>query len=569
MPCAPGHREEWLLEANPDLYKLMCDSAPHCEYLEDAGGKVLYASPSCSRLLGAECSSLDIEPLLSEYDLTPYKAYRSVILASDQVHWRAFRLSPPGGGVAEALLCGRRVTAPDGSFCLRMSLTFVVDDVHAQLSRLLGMVDPLTGLARKEYVLHRLLDIKERLQVNQDLGFAAVYVDIDRLKKINDAYGPAVGDLIIKEAAKRLRDNVPSHGLVARLGGDEFFVVLENVTTRGTIRIVKTLLAAFAQPFSLAGQEVSLSAGFGVVVSPVILDQPDDIIRYANIAVRTAKLARHKFKVFNQAMLERSIKRMELEIDLYRGLKQGEFFVRYQPIFSLESQRMTGVEALLRWKHPKWGEVQPGDFIPIAEETGFIIPLGLWVLEKACMDMREMADSSELLRDMTVSVNLSQHQLALHDIVEQVMRVLAATGLEARRLKLEITETVAMSNPEITAEKIKQLKDRGVRMSIDDFGTGYSSLSHLQSLPIDTIKVDKSFVSRMDSNPKKRKLVRSVISLAQNLRLNVAAEGIEMNEQWSMLKALDCEGGQGFLFAKPLSKEAILDIIAADGRMPD
>lgn len=547
----------------------MCDSAPHCEYLEDGEGKVVYASPSCSRLLGVDCATLDLEQLLSEYDLTSYKAYRSVILCGDNIHWRAFRLHPPGGGVDEALLCGRRVIAPDGTFCLRMSLTFVIDDVHEQLSRLLGMVDPLTGLARKEYVLHRLLDLKDRLQINQDLGFAGVYVDIDRLKKINDAYGPTVGDIVIKEAAQRLRENVPAHGLVARLGGDEFFVVLENVTTRGTIRIVKALLEAFAQPFTIADQEVSLSAGFGVVVSPVTIDKPEDIIRYANIAVRTAKLSRHKFKVFNQAMLERSIKRMELEIDLYRGLKQGEFYVRYQPIFSLESQRMTGVEALLRWKHPKWGEVQPGEFIPIAEETGFIIPLGLWVMEQACKDMREMHESSELLKEMTVSVNLSQHQLALHDIVDQVMRVLAKTGLEAKRLKLEITETVAMNNPDITAEKIKQLKDRGVRMSIDDFGTGYSSLSHLQSLPIDTIKVDKSFVSRMDSNPKKRKLVRSVISLAQNLKLNVVAEGIEMNEQWSMLKALDCEGGQGFLFAKPLTKEAILDIIATGGCMPE
>lgn len=545
----------------------MCDSAPHCEYLEDENGQVVYASPSCSRLQG-DCASLDLESLLSEYDLTPYKAYRSLILASERVHWRAFRVHPPGGGVEEVLLCGRRVLAPGGAFYLRMSLTFVVDEVHEQLSRVLGMVDPLTGLARKEYVLHRLLDLKERLQVNQDLGFAGVYVDIDRLKKINDAYGPAVGDLIIVEAARRLRDNVPAHGLVARLGGDEFFVVLENVTTRGAIRIVKALLAAFARPFILAGQEVSLSAGFGVVVSPVTIDKPEDIIRYANIAVRTAKQSRHKFKVFNQAMLERSIKRMELEIDLYRGLKGREFHVCYQPIFSLESQRMTGVEALLRWNHPKWGEVQPGEFIPIAEETGFIIPLGLWVLEQACADMREMLESSEQLRDMSVSVNLSQHQLALHDIVDQVMRVLGRVGLDPARLRLEITESVAMSNPDITAEKIKSLKDKGVRMSIDDFGTGYSSLSHLQSLPIDTIKVDKSFVSRMDSNPKKRKLVRSVISLAQNLRLKVVAEGIELNEQWSMLKALDCEGGQGFLFARPLSKAAILAIIATGGRMP-
>ncbi len=558
-----------MLEANPEVYKLLCDSAPHCEYLEDAEGLVVYASPSCEKLLGEGCTVRNLEQLLSEYDLTAYKTYRSLLLASDQTLWRAFRLHPLEGGVAEALLCGRRVIAPDDSVWLRMSLTFVVDDVHEQLSRLLGMVDPLTGLARKEYVLHRLLDLKERLQANPDLGFAGVYVDIDRLKKINDAYGPSMGDQIIKEAARRLRENVPDHALVARLGGDEFFVVLENVTTRVTIRIVKTLLAVFAQPFALADQEVSLSAGFGVVVSPVILDKPEDIIRYANIAVRTAKLSRHRFKVFNQAMLERSIKRMELEIDLYRGLKQGEFFVRYQPIFSLETQRMTGVEALLRWQHPKWGEVQPSEFIPIAEETGFIIPLGIWVLKKACEDMREMLNSSEQLREMSVSVNLSQHQLALHDIVDQVLRVLDETGLDPKHLKLEITETVAMANPEITAEKIRHLMNLGVRMSIDDFGTGYSSLSHLQSLPIDTIKVDKSFVSRMNSNPKKRKLVRSVINLAQNLRLKVVAEGIEMNEQWSMLKALDCEGGQGFLFAKPLSKEAILDIIATGGRMPE
>lgn len=542
-------------------YQLMCDSSPHCELLFDPAGQLCYVSPACCVLGAGDGCAPDLEALVSSHERLDFQNFVGAMRVSCEANWRMFTLALPSGGSSRALVCGRCVEGADQASWLRISVTVLDVETQRRLTSVIDTVDHLTGLANREYLIQRMCDLHQRLQINPDLHFAGVYVDIDRLKKINDAFGPATGDLVIKMAAVRLRALMPAGALLARLSGDEFFVLAEGVGSRDVVRLVKAMLKELTVPFEVEGQEMQLTTSFGAVLSPVVLEAPEDIIRYANIAVRYAKLSQHRVKVFNTSMLERSIRRMELEIDFYRGLKNGEFSVAYQPIISLESKHMTGVEALLRWSHPKWGEVMPSEFIPIAEDTGFILPLGKWVLEQACKDMGQMIAASPREDDFSMSVNLSLHQLHLHDIVEQVRDTLKRNNLDARRLKLEITESVAMANPELAADRIRHLKEVGVRVCIDDFGTGYSSLSHLQSLPIDTLKVDKSFVGKMDKNPKKRKLVRSVVGLAHNLRLNVVAEGIEMREQWSMLKALDCEGGQGFLFSRPVALQNILELI--------
>ncbi|GAB6036682.1 GGDEF and EAL domain-containing protein [Fundidesulfovibrio butyratiphilus] len=543
------------------LYELMCKTSPHCEFLIDQDGRLRYASDCCS-LLGIEQGRpFDLEPLVRPEDRRTLSAFLASLRLSCEANWRMFSVMLPGGGACEALVCGRCIEGPDRTPWLRMSVTALDSETHRRLAWTMDTVDHLTGLANRDYLIKRMLELRHRLLANPDIAFAGVYVDIDRLKKINDAFGPAAGDAVIRKAGLRLRGLMPDQALLARLSGDEFFVLLEGLSPREVVRLVKRMIKGLAVPFELDEQEVQLSAGFGMVVSPAVLEAPEDIIRYANIAVRYAKKSQHRFKVFNTSMLERSIRRMELEIDFYRGLKNGEFSMAYQPILSLDTQALTGVEALLRWNHPKWGEVKPAEFIPLAEDTGFILPLGRWVLEQSCRDMCELIAANPQAGDFSMSVNLSLHQLHLHDIVDQVLGILKATGLDPHRLKLEITESVAMTNPDLAAERIRQLKDAGVRVCIDDFGTGYSSLSHLQSLPIDTLKVDKTFVGKMDRNPKKRKLVRSVVNLAHNLRLNVVAEGIEMREQWSMLKALDCESGQGFLFSRPLPLDDVLKFL--------
>lgn len=290
------------------------------------------------------------------------------------------------------------------------------------------------------------------------------------------------------------------------------------------------------------------------------MERGDDLLRNANIAARRAKPTHHKYKVFTAQLLASVIKAAELDVSMPQALANREFILEYQPICSLETLKLHGMEALVRWNHPKWGKIPPDEFIPIAEENGFIVSLGRWVLEKACQDMRALLDAKPHFHNLTMSVNLSGRQLNQFDICSQIKAVLDATGLPPRNLKIEITESVAMSKPKATAIKLNELKQLGIQISLDDFGTGYSSLSYLQSFPLDGLKVDKSFVCMMDRNPKKRKIVNSVINLAHNLKLNVVAEGIELNDQWAMLKALDCEHGQGFLLSRPTTLEAILDL---------
>lgn len=551
-----------------DLLKLMLATSPHQEFLEDQEGRVLFASDSCAKLF-AGCGPTGLEDAVTESRRESYREFKAGIMRSGEPAQGIFPLRILGGDTVDALVSGSRARSGQGAALLRLSVIPLDGAVRWQLSRLRELVDPLTGLAGRDAVLDRLMDLHLAVETDPDHSFSAVYVDIDRLKKYNDAFGRDVGNLIIVEAAKRLRQAAVPGALVARLNGDEFFILQDGLTNSRAVAATKVLMEAMNAPFDLSGQEALLSAGYGLVMSPILFSSPDDLIRKAKLAARAAKTTRRKFRVFHRRMLERSIRNMELEIDMYRALKENQFHVEYQPIFSLEARRMAGVEALLRWNHPKWGRVEPSDFIPIAEETGFIVPLGQWVLEQSCRDMMTLLAAAELPPDMSMSVNLSLVQLNLHDIVDRILDTLERIGLDPARLRIEITESVAMSNPEVSAEKIKTLRAKGIRVSIDDFGTGYSSLSQLQSLPIDTIKVDKTFVSRMDKNVRKRKLVRSVISLAQSLRMNVVAEGVEMNEQWSMLRALDCEGGQGFLFERPMRLEALLQLIEKRQVLPE
>ena len=544
----------------PTLHQFVADTSHYWELLEDLTGQTLYCSPSCQeltgygpeRFLGASAVLESLAHPASKAALVHFLAE----LRQGPVHTHMgleLRILIADGAARWVLCQGRRVVSPDGQMLLRMSLRDITRrkslDMELAESKL---VDPVTGLYNRAWCMERL---RRRIEDAQHGGgsFIVAMLDIDRLKKVNDTLGPAYGDEMIRMAAERIASTIATPDSASRISGDGFALIFQNKTPREVIKHIKRIQTLMEEPFDLRGHEVTITASAGIVTRPIPGDKPEDLLRNANIALRRAKTNRHhRYKVFHSRMYTESARLMEIEIDLHSGLKKGEFFLVYQPIVSLETGVLDSMEALLRWDHPRNGLMRPDEFLPVAEATDFIVPLGEWVLRQACVDMVDILAEHPELPDLSMSVNLSARQLAQHDITETVTRVLRETGMDATRLKLEITETVAMENPLLTAQRLHAIRALGVRISIDDFGTGYSSLSSLQNFPIDTIKVDKSFVGKMDSSSEQRKIVRSVISLAHSLNLDVVAEGIELREQWSMLKVLDCQHGQGFLFSHPV-----------------
>jgi diguanylate cyclase (GGDEF)-like protein/PAS domain S-box-containing protein len=464
------------------------------------------------------------------------------------------------GGADKTLLVSLFPMGVDESQRMAGGIVTDITDRKQLESQLAHMAfhDPLTGLPNRSLCLDRIRQALERSKRRDNYQYAVIFLDLDRFKIINDSLGHHMGDRVLESVSRRLRDCVRSLDTVARLGGDEFVVVLEETGSyREVVRIVKRIRDAMGEVFPLSGHDVHMTASMGIVVSPASYDKPEELLRNANIALHRAKSeGRNRFKVFNTRMLEDAIRLMDLENDLRLALKRGEFILDYQPILALSDRRMTGFEALVRWRRPGKGVAPPGDFIPVAEDTGLIVPLGLWVLTEACQTMASWHERFPETRGMSMSVNLSAKQLAQATLVEEVERILRATGMDPRALKLEITETVIMDNPEVSILRLKRLKALGVRLSVDDFGTGYSSLSYLQRFPIDTLKVDRAFVSDIESS-ENRKIVGAVVALAHSLGLDVVAEGVELETQSDVLHGFACEAGQGFLFSRPVCREDV------------
>ncbi len=432
--------------------------------------------------------------------------------------------------------------------------------------------DALTGLPNRVLFMDHLKHAVERARRNRGFFFTVLFLDLDRFKVINDSLGHMVGDQLLVGIARRLETCVRSIDTVARLGGDEFTVLLEDLKDPGDVfEIVERIQKELSAPFNLGGHEVFSSVSIGVAPSTTGYERAEDILRDADTAMYRAKSsgkARHE--VFDREMHAHAMNLLHIETDLRRAVERGELRLHYQPIVSLSDEKVIGFEALVRWQHSERGLVSPMDFIPVAEETGQIVPIGRWVLREACRQMSEWKRRDASAAPLFISVNLSGKQFTQPDLLGQVTRTLDETGLDPRSLKLEITESVVMENIEAAVETLESLRALGVEVSIDDFGTGYSSLSYLHRLPIDTLKVDRSFVSRMASNNENTEIVRTIVTLAQSLDMKVVAEGVETSEQLAQLQILRCEGGQGFLFSRPLDAEAagaLLSGRSADGTL--
>lgn len=414
--------------------------------------------------------------------------------------------------------------------------------------------DALTGLPNRALLMDRLEHMLSRAKGREDCLFAVLFLDLDRFKVLNDSLGHMVGDQLLMASAKRLSACLGPGDTVARLGGDEFAILLTDIKEiSDATQIASRIQQELTLPFNLAGHEVFTTVSIGIAPSTLGYDLPQDMLRDADTAMYRAKTqGKARYKVFNQPMHAMALTRLQLENDLRRALERQEFQLHYQPIVSLRTGLLSGFEALVRWQHPIRGIISPGEFIPIAEETGLIVPLGYWVLHSACRQMRAWQRQFPAEEPLTISVNLSGKQFLQPDLVEQIGQVLLETSLDARSLKLEITESVIMENTQSATSTLQQLKALGVQLHMDDFGTGYSSLSYLRRFPIDTLKIDRSFVSHMGVSDEDLEIVQTIVTLAHNLGMTVTAEGIETAEQLALLRAIKCEFGQGYFFDRPL-----------------
>jgi diguanylate cyclase (GGDEF)-like protein/PAS domain S-box-containing protein len=432
--------------------------------------------------------------------------------------------------------------------------------------------DSVTGLANRALFRDRVLHALERRQ-RDDGTVAVLFMDLDDFKTVNDSMGHAAGDHLLREVADRLREQLRAADTAARFGGDEFAILIEDADGGlGAVDVAERLLRALERPFSVEGKEVYVRGSIGIATSDgseTGLDDEvaEDLLRSADVAMYMAKESgKGRYQVFEQSMHETALKRLELKGDLQRALDHGEFVIHYQPVIELESGRISGVEALVRWQHPERGLVPPLEFIPLAEETGLIVPIGRWVMREACayaVRLRELMHGTSI----HMAVNLSARQLQRPEIVRDVADILEETQLPPELLVIEITESVMMQDMDLSIERLAQLKHLGVQLAIDDFGTGYSSLNYVRRFPVDILKVDKSFIDGVSEGGESSALTAAVIELAGILNLTPVAEGIERADQLQRLLELRCELGQGFLFAKPLEASALESLLAERTQM--
>jgi diguanylate cyclase (GGDEF)-like protein/PAS domain S-box-containing protein len=421
--------------------------------------------------------------------------------------------------------------------------------------------DPVTNLANRALFVERVRHALTRTR-RGDGAVAVVFLDVDDFKTINDSLGHAAGDQVLVEVARRLDASIRGSDTAARFGGDEFAVLLEDVeSVQEAADAAERILEAFTEPLELDQKQLLLRASVGIAVADNPGTDADDLVRNADAAMYIAKRdGKGGYRLFEPAMHEAVLARLELRADLQRAIVNNELELYYQPVVRLEDRSVCGLEALLRWHHPERGIVLPNDFIPLAEETGLIIPIGRRVLREGCRKAKLMQDVIPLDPPLTMSINLSVKQLQHSDIVADVSDALEEAELDPSHLTLEITETVVMADTELAVQRLDELKALGVRLAMDDFGTGYSSLSYLSSFPIDILKMDRSFL-RAGAAPEASGLANAVVALGETLELEVVAEGIERHEQWTTLRDLGCDHGQGFYFAKPMDIDAALEFL--------
>jgi PAS domain S-box-containing protein len=567
------------------LFKVITENAADMIAVVDGAGNRLYNSPAYQKILGYSSDELKSTPSVEQ--IHPEDQQR-VQEAADKA-----RITGQGERLEY------RMRHKNGTWRILESVATTIQDERGQTEKLVivnrditerkqaeqtlahnALHDALTNLPNRTLFLDRVRHALALCQRHTSFKFAVLFIDLDDFKVFNDSLGHAAGDALLKRIASRLSasirgvdvisrpgrlEDAPSFVSLARLGGDEFTILLEEIRDCGdAIRVADRLQERLPIPFVVEGQEVVTTASIGIAFCATSYRNPEELVRDAEIAMYRAKgEGKARSQMFDAAMHTLAVKRLRLETELRRALELGEFRVHYQPIWSLQSGKIAGFEALSRWQRPE-GLLSPADFIQIAEETGIILPMNRLLLREAGLQLRSWQSQFPSDPPLTMSVNITSKEFAQPDLAAQISTILADIGLQPSNINVEITETVAMSDPQRSNLILSELKALGVHISIDDFGTGYSSLSRLQGFQVDTLKIDRTFISKIDTDNETAEIVRIIIMLAHNLGLKVVAEGAETAKQVSILKKLECEFVQGYFFARPEDHVAVQALFAKD-----
>lgn len=531
---------------------------------------VIYYSPRWKEMMG--CADEEVSNSPDEWfrrvhpeDIGVLRDELKRHIAGETDHFEhEYRMLHKSGTYREILTRGLRVKNDEGR-ATRMAGSHSDITNRKRAERQLhhnAFYDGLTGLPNRALFVSRLEQAVARAQRRADYKFAVLFLDVDRFKNVNDSLGHAAGDQLIKELAKRIAVCLRLGDTPARLGGDEFTILLDDIEdVNDATRVAERFQQELSQTVSIDSQELNPSISVGIALSTTGYDDPQDVLRDADIAVARAKaLGAGRREVFDTRMHERAVALLRIETDLRRALEKQAFQVYYQPLVDLKSGRLCGFEALARWPHPARGMVSPGEFIPIAEDTGLIIPMDQWVMQESCRQFNQWEKQAGRELSLFMSVNLSSKQFSQNDLVEQIEQAVREAHFSPERMKIEVTESAIMDNTDSAAAMLLRLREIGFQLAIDDFGTGYSSLSYLHRFPMDTLKIDRSFVKAM-SDRGEVEIVRTIITLAKNFGMTVVAEGVETEEQLQMLRDLDCHIGQGYFFSRPLTGEAAYKII--------
>jgi diguanylate cyclase (GGDEF)-like protein/PAS domain S-box-containing protein len=553
-------------------YRTIFENALEGIYQTSPSGRFLSANPSLARILGFKSAD---ELMGSVYDIGTQmymeplrrKEFLRLIEETGEVKNFVSKVRRRDGRIIWISENARRISDSDGAvLCYEGSVEDITlrKKAEDQLKRQ-AFHDPLTGLPNRALFLDHLRMAMERGRRRKHL-FAVIYMDLDRFKVINDSLGHETGDELLRNVARVLEKCGRTVDTIARFGGDEFAILLEEISApRDTIAIARRILEGVRQPFTINGNEVFTSASLGIVLKTDGYDRPEALLRDADTAMYRAKEhGKARFKVFNQKMHDQALRLMALETDLRRAVDLREFEVVYQPIVCLDTRRVCGFEALVRWRHPEHGVIMPGDFISLAEDTGLIYSIDNLVLVESCAQVKHWQSTfgARMGEHLTLNINISGKHFGQPLLLSQVTRALGDSGLHPESLNIEITESALMDNPAMAEEVLKQLKILGTKVCIDDFGTGYSSLSYLQRFPIDVVKVDRSFIDGVEGNLDSQAIVRTVFTLGQSLGLKVVAEGVETPDQLAFLEREGCRYVQGFLFYKPLSAGEVDELLS-------
>ncbi|CAI8880961.1 diguanylate cyclase [Brevibacillus sp. IT-7CA2] len=546
------------LKRSEEKYRIIAENTSDIISIINLDGEFLYLSPSHKRVWEHTVPDEEILNLFEwivedDRDIFAYaiqhafstrKEYMVECRINTQrndVIWTESKINPimdEEGNVTKLLLVTRDVTDRKQS----------EETIHH-----LAYHDALTDLPNRRMYVQQLS--KEMMQAKRfQSNLAVLFLDLDRFKDVNDSFGHDVGDMLLIEASKRLQACLKTGDVVARLGGDEFTIMQNQLQDRSeATALAEHIMNQLQRPFELDGHVFNVSCSIGIALYPQDGDNPEDLLKRADTALYTVKSrGKNGYDFFDPTMEAKSLERILMENEMRKAIEQEQFQIYYQPKIDIATSAMTGMEALVRWVHPELGIIPPNRFIPIAEETGMILALGEWILKQACKQNKIWHDQGYTLK---VSVNLSARQIYQKDLVEMIKDILRETKLSPNWLEFEITESIFVKMEEATAV-LQQIRDIGIQISIDDFGTGYSSFSYIKSLPVDTIKIDASFIRDIHHNQESQAIVKAIVTIAQSLNMNVIAEGIELHDQVAALKENGCDHGQGYLFSKPLPTDA-------------